>query len=265
MKEETTTSAPDQDRAAPGFEEARDEVWNDQIRATQTSVMAISDHLDAVLTKMPGRLFGVVDLPATLAAIANLPATQAAISESLGRASYTAALQNRCLALVADSFVTSLIEHGSAQAQTLGDAELVDIGRRAGAQAAAAAAWQSRLGDAIETDVVARLLGGVTRQALDSRKRTGSLFALPGAGTSHYPSWQFAFDDDGATVRPVVLRIVSEFREQFGDVSPFTIAAWAVSPQPELDEQTPADWIIQGGDDAPVVLAARRTAHLEAV
>lgn len=142
--------------------------------------------------------------------------------------------------------------------------EAAEIGREAGAQAAAAAAWRRRVGDTLDTEEVTELLG-VTRQALDSRKRTGSVLALPGAGTSHYPAWQFDVEATTASVRPITLRIVTTFREALDEVSPFTIAAWATSPQPELDDRTPAEWIVRGGDDDAVVLAALRTAHLEAL
>lgn len=168
------------------------------------------------------------------------------------------------LGVLVDSFVTSWTAHSLSNTDALDVEELADIGRHAGEQAAAAAAWRNRLGDHIDTEQLVQLLGSISRQALDSRKRTGSLFALPGTGTSHYPTWQFAIDANTATVRPVVLRIVTEFREYLDDVSPFTIAAWATSPEPELDNRTPADWIINSGDDDRVVLAARRSAHLEA-
>lgn len=141
--------------------------------------------------------------------------------------------------------------------------ELVEIGRHAGEQAAAAATWRERLGHTIDTETVVRLLG-VTRQALDSRKKTGSVVALPGTGTSHYPTWQFDTSGPRAVVRDVTLRIVTAFRERLDEVSAFVIAAWAASAQPELGDRTPIDWITHDGPDAPVVAAAQRAAHLEA-
>lgn len=140
--------------------------------------------------------------------------------------------------------------------------DLVEIGRHAGEQAAAAARWRERLGDAIDTETVVRLLG-VTRQALDSRKKTGSVLALPGTRTTHYPTWQFDLSGPRPVVRDVTLRIVTAFRERLDDVSPFTIAAWAASLQPELDGRTPIDWISHNDPDAPVIAAAQRAAHLE--
>lgn len=161
------------------------------------------------------------------------------------------------------SFATGWTEHQPSGVAQLDVDELDEIGRQAGEQAAATAAWRRRIGAMLDTETVTTLLS-VSRQALDSRKRSGSVIALAGSGTSHYPTWQFDVGANTATVRPVTLRIVTEFRERLDDVSPFTIAAWATSPQPELDNRTPAEWITSGGDDAPVVLAARRAAHLEA-
>lgn len=87
---------------------------------------------------------------------------------------------------------------------------------------------------------------GLNRQALDSHKRTGSVLALPGEGTSHRQTWQFDIDGSKTSIRPITLQIVTAFREQVVEVSPNTIAAWATSPQREPE---------------PVVFAARRAAH----
>ncbi len=146
---------------------------------------------------------------------------------------------------------------------TLATDELVEIGRHAGEQAAAAATWRGRLGDTIDTETVVRLLG-VTRQALDSRKKTGSVLALPGTRTSHYPTWQFDMSGPRPVVRDVTWRIVTAFRERLDDDSPFMIAAWATSAQPELGDRTPIDWISHDGPDSAVIAAAQRAAHLEA-
>lgn len=141
--------------------------------------------------------------------------------------------------------------------------ENVRIGRQAGEQAAVAAKWRQRVGATLQTQDVTELLG-LSRQALDSRKRTGSVLALPGSGTSYYPSWQFDTETRPPSVRPITLRIVTTFREAAEDLSLYVVAAWATSSQPELDDRTPAEWIVAGGDDESVVLAAQRAAHLEA-
>ena len=167
-------------------------------------------------------------------------------------------------AIVTASFAEALAQSLLTGVEHATEADLVEIGRRAGERAAAAMTWQSRIGYSIDTNQVTLLLG-ISRQAIDSRKRTGSILALPSTGTSHYPTWQFDVDGAGATVRPITLRIVNAFREAIPEVSPYTIAAWARSPQPELDGSTPADWIERNGPDEPLVRSAQRTALLEAL
>ncbi len=166
------------------------------------------------------------------------------------------------LDVLVDAFAEGFRANRPPSPGALGAADLAEIGRQAGEAAAAAATWRERLGDTLDTETVVRLLG-VTRQALDSRKRTGSVVALPGSGTSHYPAWQFDTSGPRPVVRDIMLGIVTAFRERLDDPSPFTIAAWATSPQPELEDRTPADWVLAGGADEPVVAAARRAAHLE--
>ncbi|MEP4653160.1 MAG: hypothetical protein ABJ314_23510 [Ilumatobacter sp.] len=41
------------------------------------------------------------------------------------------------------------------------------------------------------------------------------------------------------------------------------IASWAASPQPELDDRTPAGWIADTEEDELILLAAQLAAHLE--
>jgi hypothetical protein len=141
--------------------------------------------------------------------------------------------------------------------------ELEQLGRDAARKCLAGYQWQQALGETMDTTRVTQLLG-ISRQALKSRRSSGSLFAVPGKQSSQYPSWQFAESDGEWTVRPVVLRIVAAFREVLGsDVSPYLIAAWATTPQPELENASPAEWITGGGSEDPVVLAAARAAEAE--
>lgn len=124
-------------------------------------------------------------------------------------------------------------------------------------------AWDRRVGETFDTDRVLGLLE-VSGAALDTQSQEGSVLALPGLGTNRYPAWQFHAEGARSSVRPVARRILMAFAEVAADVSPFTIAAWATSPQPELDDRTPADWIADDRDEDLVVLAAKRAAHLEA-
>ncbi len=139
---------------------------------------------------------------------------------------------------------------------------ITDLARRAGELAGAEYAWRASIGECLETTDVVKLLG-VSRQALDQRKRAGTILALPGIRTSLYPAWQFTSDADTPQVRPIVSQIIRAFRDEMGEAPPFLVASFATSPQPELSDQTPAQFISDGGDSDLVVLAARRTAHFE--
>ncbi len=132
------------------------------------------------------------------------------------------------------------------------------MARSAGERMATEIAWRRAVGPSLDTSEVVELLG-ITRQALNSRKKTGSVLALPASGTSIYPTWQF----DAGTIRDVTRQIVAAFRATDREISLFTIAAFAQSPQPELENETPARWIASGRKNEQVVLAARRAAHSE--
>ena len=65
----------------------------------------------------------------------------------------------------------------------------------------------------------------------------------------------------------LVQQIFAAFREELPDVTASLIDRWMDSPQPELDEMTPNEWVgaqSLGEADDMLLLAARRTAHLEA-
>jgi hypothetical protein len=113
--------------------------------------------------------------------------------------------------------------------------------------------------DRFDTSAAARLLK-VTRQALHKRARAGRLLAVPGRGTTWYPAWQF--DVDNRELRPSARAVLGAWVEVLGpNFDPETVLAWANSPQPELGDQTPADWIQDGGGDGPVADSARRAAR----
>jgi len=123
--------------------------------------------------------------------------------------------------------------------------------------------WRSRVGQTLDRQEVTRLLG-LTAQQLDAHARTGDILALPFSDTSIYPVWQFDTATNPPSVRPITLEIVTVFREALDEVSPYTVAAWATSPQPELSDRPPAEWIVSDGRSAPIAIAAQRAAQLEA-
>jgi len=141
------------------------------------------------------------------------------------------------------------------------DEAVIDSARDAGRRFAAGRRWAEVTGDRIDTATARKLLD-ITRQALHRRIQAGTLIAVPGTSTSWFPTWQFTTGSkEELQVRPVVARIVQAFRDLLGDdLSPFDLISWADTPQPELDGVAPREWVKDGGDDEPVVLAAERAA-----
>jgi hypothetical protein len=102
-------------------------------------------------------------------------------------------------------------------------------------------------GGAFSASQVAALLG-ITRQAVDKRRRTGRLLALQlGARGYRYPSWQF--DDTGA------LFGLGEVLQAMAVQSPWMRASWFLTPNPSLDGMRPID-ALRAGEGAAVRRAA---------
>lgn len=121
--------------------------------------------------------------------------------------------------------------------------------------------WDAVLGPFYRTSGVARLLGGVSRQAVAERRRRHTLLGLRTAdGTWVYPASQF--DDSGGVVDGLsqVLQVLAA-----APVDEWTAAGWLAAGQDELGSQTVFEWLRSGGDpQVPVVLArdqARRYAR----
>lgn len=162
------------------------------------------------------------------------------------------------MVLVARSFIDALARQANRTYSTVFDDETAELlGRAAADQVVVAAAWDEAIGDRLDTTQVRELLG-ISRQALAKRKLSGSLLALEGQRTSWYPVWQF--DREQRRVQPVIVGIIAAFREHLGEADPVLIAAWATTPQEDLDEQTPAQWIEAIQDSERLMLSARRAA-----
>ena len=118
--------------------------------------------------------------------------------------------------------------------------------------------WSALVGETLTTTDVRSLLG-LSRQALDSRRRSGSLIGLSDVrGTTRYPSWQFDVESRG--VRPQVAMVTRPFRDELPEVREDQIVSWASTPQEDLERRSPAQWIVRGGDDALLVRSATRAA-----
>lgn len=115
----------------------------------------------------------------------------------------------------------------------------------------------SALGDEIgpfyDTAGVMKLLGGVTKQAVEARRRKSTILALRTSdGKWVYPSFQF----DGADVsRPLVPAI-----RAFRDSPPWSAALWFVTGNDDLDGKTPLDWAKAELPPGSIATSAQRTA-----
>ncbi|WP_419837791.1 hypothetical protein [Candidatus Poriferisodalis sp.] len=162
------------------------------------------------------------------------------------------------MVIVAQSFIDSLARQSGHKYTTVIDDETARrMGSTAAEQVMAVAAWEAAIGDRLDTTQVRELLG-ISRQALAKRQRSGSLIALEGQRTSWYPVWQF--DREQRRVRPIVADIIAAFGEYLDEADPVVIAAWATTPQLDLGDRTPAQWIADANDDEQLTRAARRAA-----
>lgn len=106
-----------------------------------------------------------------------------------------------------------------------------------------------------DTAGLARWLG-ISRQAVHQRAARRAILGCPLADdTAVYPTWQFL--DNGIPL-PGLVDVLAALAE--GSDDPWMAALWLRSPNDALDSVTPADWLRDGGDTAPVLDAARRVA-----
>ena len=150
-----------------------------------------------------------------------------------------------------EEFRRTLTEIGG-QPSSPDDAEV--LGRRAAMVVLAGGAWERALGELLTSAEARILLGGISREALRKRVLSGSVIALrDDADLIRYPRWQF----DAANSGPFAA--IRELNEIFGEagLDPWTLAAFATAPQPELDGRTPVDAFAEV-DLEPLLLAAHR-------
>lgn len=130
------------------------------------------------------------------------------------------------------------------------------LGRRAALLATSELTWDDHLGPMYEWSEVAALLGTVgTRQGIHDLARRKRLLALPTKGGKLlYPAFQFS---GGRT--PTSLHELLEALDS-SQASAWTQASWFVTPQNELDGETPAAFVGRDAIDERVMDAARRAA-----
>lgn len=107
--------------------------------------------------------------------------------------------------------------------------------------------WNA-LGPFYSTSGIAKVLGGVTRQAIEERRRRRRLIALRTQdGTWVYPSFQL---DGRSRLLPAV--VDAHRRLTGGGVDVWTAASVLLGPQPELDGRSIRDHLAAGLDPTPV-------------
>lgn len=113
----------------------------------------------------------------------------------------------------------------------------------------------SAVGPFYSTTGVRRLLGGITRQAVEDRRRRGSLVALQTAeGTWVYPAFQF--DERN---RPIPAVVAAHRRLATGRIGAWTAAGALLGPQPDLGGRSIVEHLRGGGDRGPVEELLRAT------
>jgi hypothetical protein len=117
--------------------------------------------------------------------------------------------------------------------------------------------WDDVLGPFYGTAQVAKILGGVSRQAVADRRERRTLLGLKTAdGVVVYPTFQF---DEANRVLPGLAEILQSFHG--GDVDGWTLAGWLVSPSKALQGQSVIQWLRSGGELAPALALARDAAR----
>lgn len=151
--------------------------------------------------------------------------------------------------------VDALHEQGH-QPDALGDPD--DLAARMLAAVPEPSPW-AELGPFYSTTGIARVLGGVSRQAVEERRRRRTILALRTAdGVWVYPAFQL---DERNRVVPGLADVLDRFRPQSPD-DEWMVASFVAGAQPGLGGRTIIDELRAGGDLAPVLdLADERAAR----
>jgi hypothetical protein len=141
-------------------------------------------------------------------------------------------------------------------AAELGDPD--DLAARMLATVPLPSPW-AELGPFYSTAGLARVLGGVSRQAIDERRRRRTVLALRTAdGAWVYPAFQL---DGHNRVVAGLSGVLDRFRPETPD-DEWMVASFLAAPQPGLGGRTIVEYLRDGGDRQAVVdLAEDRAAR----
>jgi hypothetical protein len=117
----------------------------------------------------------------------------------------------------------------------------------------------AELGPFYSTAGIARVLGGVSRQAVDERRRRRTILALRTAdGVWVYPAFQL--DERNRVVRGLA-EVLDRFRPQTPD-DEWMVASFVAARQRGLGDRTIVEHLVADGDLVPVLdLADERAAR----
>jgi hypothetical protein len=120
----------------------------------------------------------------------------------------------------------------------------------------------TELGPFYGTSGLARALGGVSRQAVEERRRRRTVLALRTAdGVWAYPAFQL--DDRNRVVRGLAA-VLGRFRPRTPD-DEWMVASFVAAPQPGLGNRSIVDHLRSGGDLADVLALADERASRWAI
>lgn len=118
----------------------------------------------------------------------------------------------------------------------------------------------SAVGPFYTTRALSRLLGGITRQAVEDRRRRGRLLALRTAdGAWVYPAFQFDADHRVLPGLPAVVAALAA-----SGASEWTVASILTTPQPDLGGRSIVEHLRAGRPVEPVLELCRATAAARA-
>src|ERR671918_1696636 len=144
-------------------------------------------------------------------------------------------------------------------ADALGDAD--SLAARMLAAVPQPSPW-TELGPFYSTTGIARVLGGVSRQAVEERRRRRTVLALRTAdGVWVYPAFQL---DGRNRVVPGLADVLERFHPETPD-DEWMVAAFVAAPQPGLGERSIVEHLRAGGDPAQVMALADERARRWAV
>jgi hypothetical protein len=145
------------------------------------------------------------------------------------------------------------------KAADLGDPD--ELAARMLATVPAPSPWRE-LGLFYTTSGLARVLGGVSRQAIEERRRRRTVLALRTAdGAWVYPAFQL---DGRNRVVPGLADVLERFRAETPDEE-WMVAAFVAAPQPGLGDRSIVEHLRAGGDPAQALALADERASRWAV